>query len=207
MRKFPKIVAIILIVAGFVQVAAGAVTYYVVHRELADEKIVVSDDADYFAGQSVEGPFTAYSQAQVIKKHANEIAGGKTYAQLAQDDPKRATVMTASFLRASLFTSVVAFGVAALVIGLGILWILLGFGLLGMLKGIARLVGGREPTPAMAGEGPRVDDAPPAAFEPLPAEPTAPVATQPPPPPPPPPSPDDSPPPPPPAPNVAPAEF
>ena len=35
--------------------------------------------------------------------------------------------MTASFLRASLFTSVVAFGVAALVVGLGIVFILLGW--------------------------------------------------------------------------------
>ena len=34
--------------------------------------------------------------------------------------------MTASFLRASLFTSVVAFGVAALVMGLGVLFILVG---------------------------------------------------------------------------------
>ncbi|MDO5746032.1 MAG: aromatic ring-opening dioxygenase LigA, partial [Micrococcaceae bacterium] len=40
------------------------------------------------------------------------------------------TVMTASFLRASLFTSVLAFGVAALVIGLGILFALIGWALL-----------------------------------------------------------------------------
>lgn len=38
-------------------------------------------------------------------------------------------MMTASFLRASLFTSVVAFGVAALVVGLGILFVLFGWGL------------------------------------------------------------------------------
>jgi len=35
--------------------------------------------------------------------------------------------MNGSFLRASLFTSVVAFGVAALVMGLGLLFVLLGF--------------------------------------------------------------------------------
>ncbi len=53
----------------------------------------------------------------MIKKHASEIADGQTYAQLEQDDPRRESVMTSSFLRASLFTSVVAFGVAALVVG------------------------------------------------------------------------------------------
>lgn len=37
--------------------------------------------------------------------------------------------MTASFLRASLFTSVVSFGVAALAFGLGLVLLLVGFGL------------------------------------------------------------------------------
>jgi len=134
MKKLPKIVAIINIAAGALMIVVGVASYYLVHRELADEHIVVSDDADTMAGKNVEGPLTAYSQAMVIKKHALEIGGGKTYAQLAQDDPKRDTVMTASFLRASLFTSVVAFGVAALVAGLGLLFILLGFAMLGIVS-------------------------------------------------------------------------
>ncbi len=137
MNPFPKIVAIVLIVAGAVMIVAGSVTYYMVHSELADEKIVVSDDAENFAGEPVEGPFTAYAEAEVIQKHASEIADGQTYAQLDRDDPRREQVMDASFLRASLFTSVVAFGVAALVIGLGILFILLGIAMLMLIKRIA----------------------------------------------------------------------
>jgi hypothetical protein len=133
MRRIPRIVAIFSIVAGAVLVVAGGVTYYLVHRELADEHIVVSEDAKHNAGEKVEGPFTAYSEAMVIKEHALEAGGGKTYAQLPQDDPRRETVMTASFLRASLFTSVVAFGVAALVVGLGVLFVLLGLALLGIV--------------------------------------------------------------------------
>ena len=43
----------------------------------------------------------------------NEIAGGKACAELPQDDPNRQVVMTASFLQASLFTSVLASGLAA----------------------------------------------------------------------------------------------
>ena len=133
MGRMPRIVAIICIAAGAVMIVAGAITYYVVHRELSDEQIVVSDDADHLAGNKVEGPFTAYEEAMTIKKHALEIGGGKTYAELPQDDPKRETVMTASFLRASLFTSVVSFGVAALVMALGVLFILLGIAFLGVL--------------------------------------------------------------------------
>lgn len=113
-------------------IVAGAATYYLVHRELADEKITVSSDAEAFAGDDVDGPFTAYSEAATIKVHASEIAEGQSFAELAQDDPRRQQVMTSSFLRASLFTSVVAFGVAALVMGLGVLFILAGLGFLAL---------------------------------------------------------------------------
>jgi len=142
MSKLPKVIAIVLYVAGGFLIVAGAVTYYVVHDQLADEQIVVSDDADRFAGDPVEGPLTAYSEAETIKKHASEIADGQTYAQLAQDDPRRDSVMTASFLRASLFTSVVAFGVAALVVGLGILFILIGLGVWALDRNQRRFVDG-----------------------------------------------------------------
>ena len=53
----------------------------------------------------------------------------KTYAELPQDDPNRNTVMTASFLQASLFTSVVAFGVAFMAVGMGIVFVLIGIAL------------------------------------------------------------------------------
>ena len=134
MSKFPKIVAIIMIVAGGIMIVVGGFTYYQVQEELADEKIVVSDDAERFAGEDVTGPLTAYSEAETIKKHASEIADGQTYAELEQDDPRRESVMTSSFLRASLFTSVVAFGVAFLVMGLGVLFILLGIAMLSIIK-------------------------------------------------------------------------
>jgi hypothetical protein len=132
MSKLPRVVAIILLVAGAFMIVAGTVTYFLVQRELADEKIVVSDDAERFAGEEVDGPLTAYSEAMVIKDHAAEIADGQTYAQLEQDDPRRESVMTSSFLRASLFTSVVAFGVAALVVGLGGLMILVGLAIMAL---------------------------------------------------------------------------
>lgn len=146
MAKMPRIVGIISIVAGVILIIAGGVTYYTVHRELADQKITVSDDAANFAGDQVEGPFTAYAQAMVIGDHALEIGGGKTYAELPQDDPNRQTVLTASFLQTSLFTSVVAFGVAALVMGLGVLFILVGLGFLGVDKRLPKETSSPEPS-------------------------------------------------------------
>ena len=125
-----RALSIIVMVAGALFVIAGAITWFVVRDQLTDEQIVVSEDAPFLGGHDVQGPFSAYAQAQAIKDHALEASGGLTYAQLERDDPTRDTVMTASFLRASLFTSVVAFGVAFFAFGVGIVLILIGWALL-----------------------------------------------------------------------------
>ena len=116
------------ILLGVVFVVAGVVTAVVVSNELAEQEIVTPDDA-CLPGRDVRGPFTAYCQAQVIDEHALEATGGLTYAQLPRDDPRRETAMQASFLRASLFTSVVAFGVAAMAVAMGLLFVLIGLGM------------------------------------------------------------------------------
>ena len=125
----PSRIGMVVVVAGIVMIVAGVATYVVVSMTLADQKITVSSDADAFAGATVDQPWEAYAQANVIADHANEIAGGKTYAELPQDDPNRETVMTASFLQASLFTSVVAFGVAVMAAALGVMLVLIGLAL------------------------------------------------------------------------------
>ena len=129
-----RVVGIIVAVLGVIFLVAGIFSYAMVSHTLAAENITVSDDAKHFAGKDVKGPFTAYFQADIIATHAEGIAGGKTYAEMAQDDPKRETVMDASFLRASLFTSVVAFGVAAFVAVMGAVLILIGWVLMKLGK-------------------------------------------------------------------------
>ena len=173
MSKLPKVAAIITMISGLIMVIVGVSTFLLVQRELADEKIVVSEDAENFAGEPVEGPLTAYSEATVIKDHALEAGGGKTYAELDRDDPARETVMTASFLRASLFTSVVAFGVATLVVGLGLLMILIGLGMYALDKRGAIAVAPSPPPAAPPLETAPVETAP---VETAPVE-TAPVET------------------------------
>jgi hypothetical protein len=134
--KSIRLIGRIVLVAGLVMSGAGVATWATVQSQLADEKITVAEDADWFAGDKVDGPFTAYSQAQIIEKHALESSKGKTYAELDREDPARATVMNGSFLRASLFTSVVSFGVAAMAFGLGLIIALLGWALIKVGKGL-----------------------------------------------------------------------
>jgi hypothetical protein len=126
MRRTTWIATVVL---GALLVIGGIVTWVVVSQTLSDQKITVSDDADCLAGDEVNGPFSAYCQAKVIDQHALDATGGLHYSELERDDPARETAMTASFLQASLFTSVVAFGVAAMAILIGILFVLIGLGM------------------------------------------------------------------------------
>jgi hypothetical protein len=124
-----RIISTLVFVVGAILIVAGVVTWFAVRSQLAAEHITVSQDASAFAGDEVDGPFTAYVEANTIEKHALAATGGKTYAELAQNDPKRQTAMTASFLRASLYTSVVAFGVAAMAAAIGVVLVLIGWAL------------------------------------------------------------------------------
>ncbi len=140
--KTVRLLGLISVVIGVIMIVAGAVTWGMVSSKLAAENITVSGDAPMFAGAKVTGPLEAFVQADVINHHALESTSGKTYAELDREDPLRATAMNASFLRSSLFTSVIAFGVALFAIGVGALAVVIGWAL--------RLVGARVPATAEA---------------------------------------------------------
>ncbi len=151
---FTIIAGILMIVAG------GATWVLVTTQLKAENIVVsavTEENPGRLAGKPVAGPFTAYAQANAINYHALEGANNRTYAEIGADakvlkaklaadglskeeiaknpDVKaladtRDSTMNGSFLRASLFTSVISYGVSALVIGLGILFGLLGFALI-----------------------------------------------------------------------------
>jgi hypothetical protein len=157
--KVKLIGVLIIIASALMVVAGGATWTLVSSQLKAENitvSAVTDEDPGSLAGKPVAGPFTAYAQANAINHHALEGAGGRTYAQIG-DDAKvlkaklakdglskdevaknpdvialaatRTSTMNGSFLRASLFTSVLAYGVSALVIGLGVILALIGFAL------------------------------------------------------------------------------
>ena len=128
--KAVRVVGLLTIIAGVLLIVAGAATWLVVRDQLVAENIVIPEDAMAFGGNVVNGPIDAYVQADIINQHALEGSGGQTYAELDREDPARASVMNASFLRTSLFSSVIAFGVAAFAGGIAILMLLIGWALL-----------------------------------------------------------------------------
>jgi len=145
-----KLVGILSIIFGIVALVGGIATWATVTSQLAAENITVPADSPLVPGAKVQDPISAYAQAEIINHHALESSGGKTYAQLGAEitkartagdtaaveelTAKRTTMMNASFLRASLFTSVLAYGVSLLVIGLGVMFLLLGWALMSLAR-------------------------------------------------------------------------
>lgn len=141
-----KSAGIVSLVIGALFVLTGAVVWGVVSSQLAAEKITVPSDSPFLAGDTVDGPFSAFAQADIINHHALAGSEGKTYSELgaevraaeeagdtalAEDlSTQRATMMNASFLRASLFTSVVSFGVCLFAIGVGVVLLVFGWAFL-----------------------------------------------------------------------------
>ena len=125
-RNTASIAAIVL---GVLLVLGGGATALMVSSTLADQRITTPDDAVCLPDREVRGPFTAYCQASTIDRNVLEITDGQTYAELDREDERRGTAQSAAFLQASLFTSVLAFGVAAMAIGMGVLFILIGLGM------------------------------------------------------------------------------
>lgn len=122
------------IALGILLILGGLTTWLVVRGELADQNIVVPEDG-CLAGRQVKGPLSAYCQAEIIETHALEATDGLTYAELPREDPRREMAVQASFLRASLFTSIVAFGVALMAVAIGVLFVLIGLG----MRDVARI--------------------------------------------------------------------
>ena len=129
MNNMRTVASYAAIVLGALLIIGAGSTWLLVSNTLSDQQITVSDDASCAAGASVDGPYSAYCQAKIIEEHTMNITGGKTYAQLDREDPVRATAMNSSFLQASLFTSVLAFGVAAMAAGMGVIMVLIGLGM------------------------------------------------------------------------------
>lgn len=151
---FTVIAGIIMIVAGGL---TWALVSSQLKDEAITVAAVTPENPGSYAGKQVTGPITAYAQANAIQHHALEGANNRTYAEIGADltalkdklkaagasdtdiadnaevkalTATRTSTMNGTFLRTSLFTSVVAFGVAALVIGLGVIFILLGYALM-----------------------------------------------------------------------------
>lgn len=141
---YQKVAAWIMVVVGALMMLGGIVAWFAVSSNLRVEQMTVPGDAASNAGKTVAGPMTAWSMQEIIQKHAMGATDGRTYAQLGEDvnaakeefgdDSEEAaaaqglrnTAMNASFLRGSLFTSILAFGVAALATGTGLMGVLGG---------------------------------------------------------------------------------
>lgn len=133
-----KLASIASIVLGALLIVGSIGTWVLVSTTLSDQRITIGEDAVCLSEREVRGPFSAYCQAATIDRNVLEITDGQTYAELPRDDERRATAQNAAFLQASLFTSVLAFGVAAMAFGMGVIFILIGLGMRDVSDNLAK---------------------------------------------------------------------
>jgi hypothetical protein len=132
-------IGLIMLILGALALVAGASVYAMVRSEIKAQHITVSADTPFLpgltAGKVVDGPLDAMAEAAAIQLHSTRDDPSATYATVGEEineakaagdtilaeelTAKRTTLMNASFLRASLFTSVLAFGVCLFIIGFG----------------------------------------------------------------------------------------
>lgn len=112
--------------AGVASAVAGGAAWLTIRSQLAAERIVIPGSSRWLPGRTVRGPITAMAQAEAIRSTASAATGGRTYGELEADDPVAVMAMNASLLRASLFTSVLAFGVAGAQVAIGAVLVAVG---------------------------------------------------------------------------------
>ena len=123
--------ALFLIILGSLLLLTGIFAWVFTTRQLSAQHITVPTNQygglmSLFSDSRVNNPLAAMAQAQVINEHAMVSTGGRTFAQIPMDDPIRDTAQTAAFLQASLFTSVLAYGLSALAAATGLGFIITG---------------------------------------------------------------------------------
>jgi len=116
---------IVLFGSGLFMMREARLAHNEVRDTLALERIITAEDAEIPLAP-VNSAAEAKAQADVIRKHALEASGGKTYAEMTRDDPARATYLNSVTLRTALMESYLAFKVSDLVLGVGAIVAMLG---------------------------------------------------------------------------------
>jgi hypothetical protein len=143
-----KLASWLSVVFGAILIVGAIATWTMVSNTLSDQRITTPDDAVCLADRDVRGPFTAYCQAMTIDRNVLQTTDGLRYAELDREDPRRGTAQNASFLQASLFTSVLSFGVAAMAGGMGVLFVLIGLGMRDVSQHVSHPVSATDRGPA-----------------------------------------------------------
>ncbi|HEX5148927.1 MAG TPA: hypothetical protein VFW02_07595, partial [Candidatus Limnocylindrales bacterium] len=67
-----------------------------------------------------------FAEADAVRKITLKATGGRTYGEMAEDDPMGRMALDASLIQSSLFTGILGFGIAAMQVALGAVFILIG---------------------------------------------------------------------------------
>jgi hypothetical protein len=106
-------------------IAEGRKARHDVKDAILREKITTSGDAS-IPNVPITDAATAEAEALAIEKHVLEMTAGKSFSELADDDPNNEAAFRATSLRTSLNLAVMGFKVSELVVGMGAFLVAVG---------------------------------------------------------------------------------
>lgn len=125
MKKLLKTSATLAIVAGLLLVVGGAWGICFTYKNIIRERIITPPDAS-IPEQLVRGPFTLKAQADIIREHTLKSTNGKTYAEMAIEDPTRNIWITAMTLITALNLGIITYAFSGMVLFFGLVSIWTG---------------------------------------------------------------------------------
>jgi hypothetical protein len=156
-RRLLAVVGILALVVGLGSIAGGVVGAVYTWNQAEAQNIVTPDDAS-IPETAVRGPFTMFSQADIITHHQLDNTEGLYYAEMPRQVPQideagnpvigedgepvmvpnaaRTSWMTATTLTTALSVGILAYALAAFAFVVGITLVVSGFTFLSLRKAL-----------------------------------------------------------------------
>jgi hypothetical protein len=156
-RRLLAVVGILALVVGLGSIAGGVVGAVYTWNQAEAQNIVTPEDAS-IPETAVRGPFTMFSQLDIITHHQLDNTGGLYYAEMPRQVPEvdeagnpvigedgepvmvpnaaRTSWMTATTLTTALSVGILAYALAAFAVVVGITLVVSGFTFLSLRKAL-----------------------------------------------------------------------
>ena len=112
---FP-VIGMLIVTAGIVIFVSGVCGWTLLRSDLTSQQITVSDEGRFYPGQPVDGPFSAYAQAEVVQKGLLSSTVDHPFPTVDGEDDHYGAALRDTVLRSYLLMSVQGFAVSALTV-------------------------------------------------------------------------------------------
>lgn len=116
----------LIAIVGVLLVTGGAFGWSSLRCDLGEADIIVSPDGRFYPGTRVDGPFSAYAQAEVLAERIDELKGSEDAAVEVPEEVRRRWLVDEESTRTKLLTGVLGFSGSVVAIIGGLSFVTIG---------------------------------------------------------------------------------